>query len=428
MERWNHLGLHGSVATIPPYLLARKIPVNQNKLEAILSPNSAGAVLALIHAGQAVSRAQIMEVTGLSRSTVTQRLDTLLGTGFICAGSNETSTGGRPQGTFQINQDFGVMLLADIGAQQMQIALSDMLGQIQQRRQFQIEINDGPEKILGDVGHCFMDLLASSGKGIEEVKGIGIGIPSPVEFATGRLVRPPLMIGWDGCCVPDFFRHTFNCPIVLDKDVNLMALGEYRQIWPESTHLMFITISTGIGAGLVMDGRLQRGAQGGAGDVGHLFVGNTQAGALPLCRCGNTGCLEAYASGWAISKHLLERGHPQKSLTEIAQLAHQGDREVVNLLQSSGRFVGEALAQAVSLINPSLVVLGGTLAECQDHLLAGVRATIYRRSLPLATRSLQIVSSRLGELAALYGAAYLVRDLVYAPSAVNRALAQANQP
>ncbi|NVZ67210.1 ROK family protein, partial [Pseudomonas gingeri] len=123
------------------------------------------------------------------------------------------------------------------------------------------------------------------------------------------LVRPPLMIGWDGCCVPDFFRATFDCPIVLDKDVNLMALGEHRQIWPTSTHLMFLTISTGIGAGLVMDGRLQRGAQGAAGDIGHLFVGNTQLGELPLCRCGNTGCLEAYASGWAISKQLQADGY-----------------------------------------------------------------------------------------------------------------------
>lgn len=396
--------------------------MDQIKIEQMLSPNSAGALLALIYSGRAVSRAQIMQVTGLSRSTVSQRLDTLLGAGFICAASNESSTGGRPPATFQINQDFGVMLLADLGTQQMQIALSDMHGQIKQSRNYQIEINDGPEKILDDVKRSFLELLASNGNGIDDVKGIGIGMPSPVEFATGTLVRPPLMIGWDGCCVPDYFRRTFGCPIVLDKDVNLMALGEYREVWPESTHLMFITIDTGIGAGLIMDGRLQRGAQGGAGDIGHLFVGHTQTGDLPLCRCGNLGCLEAYAAGWAISKQLLEGGYPHNLVTDIAQLAHHGDQEVVSLLQSSGRFVGEALAQAVSLINPSLVVLGGRLAECQDHLLAGVRETIYRRSLPLATRSLQIVNSRLGDRAALAGAAHLVRDLVYAPYAVDRAL------
>lgn len=397
--------------------------MDQNKIEQMLSPNSAGALLALIYSGRAVSRAQIMQVTGLSRSTVSQRLDTLLGAGFIGAASNESSTGGRPQGTFQINQDFGVMLLADVGAQQMQIAVSDMHGQIKERRNYQIEINDGPETILGDVKRSFLELLATVGKGVGDVKGIGIGVPSPVEFATGKLVRPPLMVGWDGCCVPDYFRQIFNCPIVLDKDVNLMALGEFREIWPRSTHLMFITIGTGIGAGLIMDGRLQRGAHGGAGDIGHLYVGNTQTGEIPLCRCGNSGCLEAYAAGWAISKQLSETGYPNNLLTDIAQLARQGDLEVVNLLQSSGRFVGEALAQAVSLINPSLVVLGGTLAECQDHLLAGVRETIYRRSLPLATRSLQIVSSRLGDQAALSGAACLVRDLVYAPYAVDRVLA-----
>lgn len=398
--------------------------MNPSKIEELLSPNSAGAVLALIHSGRAVSRTRIMQVTGLSRSTVTQRLDALLAGGYIRPGSNEISTGGRPQGTFQLNQDFGVLLLADISAQKTQIALADMHGRIKVRRQFLSELNDGPEAVLGQVKAGFLELLAEAGLALPEVKGIGVGVPSPVEFATGRLVRPPLMAGWDGCCVPDFFRSTFPCPIVLDKDVNLMALGEFREVWPDTTHLMFITIGTGIGAGLVMEGHLQRGAQGGAGDVGHLCIGGGPGEAQPLCRCGNTGCLEAYASGWALSKQLLDRGHPPRTLAEIADLARHGDREVVSLLQTSGRFVGEAVAQAVSLINPSLVVLGGTLAECQDHLLAGVRETIYRRSLPLATRTLQVVNSRLGELAALHGAAHLVIDLVIAPATVNRALAQ----
>ncbi|KAF1019485.1 MAG: N-acetylglucosamine repressor [Pseudomonas sp.] len=397
--------------------------MKQTQIDEMLSPNSAGAVLALIHSGKAVSRVKIMEVTGLSRSTVGQRLETLLANGYICAADNEVSTGGRPSGRLQINRDFGVMLLADIGAQQMQIALSNMHGEMQQCEKFQIEINDGPEKILGAVNACFAQLLANAGKRISDVKGIGIGIPSPVEFATGTLVRPPLMIGWDGCCVPDYFRPSFDCPIVLDKDVNLMALGEYRQAWPDSSHLMFLTISTGIGAGMVMDGHLQRGAQGAAGDIGHFFVGNTQADELPLCRCGNTGCLEAYAAGWAITKHLNTRGYSgDTSLNGIIALAEEGDRTVLGLLQSSGRFVGEALAQAVSLINPSLVVVGGRLAECQDHLLAGVRETIYRRSLPLATRHLQVVNSQLGDMAALHGAACLVSDVVYAPAMVDQML------
>ncbi|MNG03657.1 N-acetylglucosamine repressor [compost metagenome] len=173
-----------------------------------------------------------------------------------------------------------------------------------------------------------------------------------------------------------------------------------------------------------MDGHLQRGAQGAAGDIGHFFVGNTQADELPLCRCGNFGCLEAYAAGWAITKQLQVLGYTNISLMDITALAKEGDRVVLGLLQASGRLVGEALAQAVSLINPSLVVLGGRLAECQDHLLAGVRETIYRRSLPLATRNLQVVNSQLGDMAALHGAAYLVSDLVYAPATVDQTLSR----
>lgn len=384
-----------------------------------------GGILALIRSGEAVTRAQIMAITGLSRSTVAQRLDALIAHGYIAPAATESSTGGRPAGAFQINADAGVMLLASIGAGAMQVAVCDMGRTILARQSHGVSVADGPIAVLGEVMAHFDQLLAEVKRTRADVKGIGIGVPGPVEFAEGRVVRPPIMTGWDGYRVPDFFAADYTCPIVVDKDANLMALGEHRGAWPDVTHMLFIKISTGIGTGLIMDGALQRGAQGAAGDLGRLFVGNIEPEHTENCRCGNTGCLEAYASGWAICRDLTARGHKAENVRDIAALAQQGVRDAIELLQTSGRLIGESVAVAVSLLNPSLVVLGGELALCQGYVLAAVRETVYRRSLPLATRNLQIATSKLGHDAGLMGAAQLVSDAVFAPAVVDSVLEQA---
>ena len=384
-----------------------------------------GGILALIRSGEAVTRAQIMAVTGLSRSTVAQRLDALIAHAYIAPAATENSTGGRPAGAFQINAEAGVMLLASIGAGAMQVAVCDMGRTILARQSHGVSVADGPIAVLGEVLAHFDQLLAEVNRTRADVKGIGIGVPGPVEFAEGRVVRPPIMTGWDGYRVPDFFAADFTCPIVVDKDANLMALGEHRGAWPDVTHMLFIKISTGIGTGLIMDGALQRGAQGAAGDLGHLFVGNIEPEHTENCRCGNTGCLEAYASGWAICRDLTARGYKAENVRDIAALAQQGVRDAIELLQTSGRLIGESVAVAVSLLNPSLVVLGGELALCQGYVLAAVRETVYRRSLPLATRNLQIATSKLGHDAGLMGAAQLVSDAVFAPAVVDSVLEQA---
>ena len=381
-----------------------------------------GQILALIRSGRATTRAQIMETTGLSRSTVAQRIDGLIGTGYIAAAANENSTGGRPTGSFQLNRDGGVMLLAAIGAGAMQVAVTDMQRGILARRQLGITIADGPDAVLSEASRQFKDVLKESGHRADEVKGIGIGVPGPVEFAQGRVVRPPIMTGWDGYRVPDFFAPHYACPVIVDKDVNVMALGEHREVSAATGHLLFIKVSTGIGAGIIMDGMLQRGAQGAAGDLGHFYIGNLVEGDLPLCRCGNRGCLEAYAAGWAISRELNEAGQSVAGVRDVARLANDGVPQAVALLQNSGRLIGETIAMAVSLLNPQLVVLGGELAQRQGYLLAAVRETVYRRSLPLATRNLQIVNSTLGADAGLSGAAHLVSDAIFAPAVVDLAV------
>ena len=181
--------------------------------------------------------------------------------------------------------------------------------------------------------------------------------------------------------VPGYVRHAFDVPVLVDKDVNIMALGEQRTHWPNHDNLLFIKAATGIGAGIISNGQLQRGAMGSPGDLGHIRVAR---GSHVICRCGNIGCLEALAGGPAIAATLTAGGAEMRTGDLIA-LVERGNPDAVAAIRQAGRDLGEVLATCVSLLNPSVIVLGGSLAAAGDHLLAGVREVVYNRSLPLAT-------------------------------------------
>jgi len=387
-------------------------------------PTGPGAVLALVRGGIATTRAELMAATGLSRSTMASRLEALVEAGHIEAAGTGGATGGRRANSFRLRPDSGVLLVADIGGSHIHTALTDMAGEIlvSDRRPF--DVAKGPLKVLNEVAAGFDQLCVESGDVHHKVRGIGVGVPGPVEAATGRVVSPPIMTGWDGYRVPDFFRERFDCPVLVDKDTNLMALGEHRANWPAEEHLLFVKAGTGIGSGLVLGGRLHRGAQGAAGDIGHVpapGVDETSDDA-PRCRCGQSGCLEALAGGWALVRELKAAGHRVRTTDDVVRLVRDGDGDAVRLLRQAGRLLGQALADTVSLLNPSLLVIGGGLAYAQEHLLAGVREMTYRRSLPLATRELRVALSPLRTAAGVVGAAHEVADALFDPAAVDAEL------
>jgi predicted NBD/HSP70 family sugar kinase len=230
------------------------------------------------------------------------------------------------------------------------------------------------------------------------------------------------MPGWDGFDVPGFVRSELaemsdRSSVIVDNDVNIMALGEHFIGFRDVDHLLFIKVATGIGSGIISDGALRRGAQGAAGDMGHIQVPHDVDA---VCRCGNIGCLEAVASGTAIAGRLREAGLDATSSHDVVALARGGSVLANRLLRDAGRTIGEVLASAVSLLNPSVIVIGGPLAEVGDPLLAGVREVVYRRSLPLATAQLQIVPASAGDMSGVVGAAVMVIDDVLAPEAVDR--------
>ncbi|MFF5675207.1 ROK family protein [Streptomyces hygroscopicus] len=387
-------------------------------------PTGPGAVLALIRGGRATTRAQLMAATGLSRSTMATRLEALSEAGYLEVSGAADSTGGRPAGSFRLRPDSGVLLVADIGGSHVHTALADMACDVLASHRRDLDVAEGPEVVLGQVAADFQRLLKEAGESAGRVRGIGVGVPGPVEAGTGRVVSPPIMTGWDGYTVPDFFRDTYDCLVLADKDTNLMALGEHRVNWPDVPHLLFVKAGTGIGSGLVLGGRLHHGSQGAAGDIGHIpapGLDETSPDA-PLCRCGNSGCLEALTGGWALVRDLTAAGHEVATTDDVVNLVRSGNGDAVRLLRHAGRLLGQGVADAVSLLNPSILVVGGGLAHAQEHLIAGIREVTYRRSLPLATRDLRVVLSPLATRAGVTGAAHMVADALFDPAAVDAQL------
>lgn len=383
------------------------------------SSSGAGELLQLMLDGVPRTRAELISMTGLARSTVAGRVDALLAAGLLAPSGEAASTGGRPPVRFAFNPDAGVVVGADLGATHSLVALSDLRGRVLVEQGHHIDISSGPRPVLDQLVDTARALLEGAGRRPEEVAGVGIGVPGPVEHSTGRPALPPIMPGWDGFDIPGYVQQSLAAPVLVDNDVNLMALGEHATAYPDVEHLVFVKVATGIGAGVISGGRLHRGAQGSAGDLGHVAAPN--GGDAP-CTCGNVGCLEAVASGPAIVRGLRARGIEAVDSQGVVTLAKQGDLEAAAAVREAGREIGRVLATCVSLLNPSVIVVGGVMAQASEHLLAGIREIVYGRSLPLATGELQIVASRTGGHAGVIGAATMVVQHVLSADEVERQL------
>ncbi|MDP9188421.1 MAG: ROK family transcriptional regulator [Actinomycetota bacterium] len=379
----------------------------------------AGAVLRLIRDGDAVTRADLARATGLARSTVAQRVDALLAHSLVYETGGNPSTGGRPPSILAFNDGGGVILAADLGATHSRVGVTDLAGEPLIERAADIDISLGPEAVLEWVQSRFSEMLAEAGRQATDVRGIGIGVPGPVSFSEGKPVNPPIMPGWDGFSIPGWFASRYEAPVLVDNDVNIMALGEHWTRWREIEHLLFIKIGTGIGCGIVAGGRIHRGAEGAAGDIGHIRIsGNDDV----VCRCGNIGCLEAVAGGGALAARLSEKGIEAANARDVVRLVRAGDPAATQAVREAGRRLGEVLASCVNFFNPRVIVIGGDLGGAHEQLLAGIREVTFMRSLPLATGALRIVPSELGDRAGVIGAAVLVIEHVLAPDVIDRVI------
>ncbi len=380
----------------------------------------AGNVLQLIRSGQASTRADVATLTGWARSTVTQRLEALVAGGLIQPAGELPSTGGRPASLLAFNANAGVVLAAEVGATHVRTAITDLSATVLCDIHDDIPAAEGPERILTLIDERFEQLLKQSLRVHSDVFGVGIGLACPTEFATGRPVNPPIMPGWDGFEVGRWMHARWNAPALVDNEVNMMAVGEHATNWAGENELLCIKVGTGIGCGIISRGEIHRGAQGAAGDIGHIRVeGHDDV----VCPCGNIACLEAVAGGEALAHRLARQGIAAENSRDVVKLVRQGNRDAIQLVRESGRLLGHVLAGAVNLLNPSVIVIGGDIAQAEEHLFAGLRETVYQRSLPLATKHLRIVASRLSDRAAVIGAAVTVIEHTLSPDTIDLTLA-----
>ncbi|OQR61369.1 sugar kinase [Streptomyces maremycinicus] len=388
---------------------------------------SAGDLLELVRKGRATTRGALQQATGLSRATVGQRLDRLFRAGWLREGAGgpvDSPLGGRPSITLEFDDAHAVVLAADLDTRHARAAVLTLTGEILAEHGGTLVIEDGPDAVLGELGGWFAELLEKAGHRPDEVCGIGLAVPGPVDSETGRVVQPPIMPGWDGYDIrgrlsraftertaggtAGGFGGTVSVPVLVDNDANLMAYGEQRTGYADCSAFVLVKVSTGIGAGVVVDGSIFRGIDGGAGDIGHIRVG-----AEALCRCGSYGCLAAVASGGAVARRLAEAGVAASSGSDVRDLLAAGHPEAAAFAREAGRRVGDVLATVVTLLNPGVLMIAGDLAG--TAFLTGVRELLYQRALPRSTAHLDVVTSRLGERAGLVGAGALVVEHLYAP-------------
>jgi predicted NBD/HSP70 family sugar kinase len=369
-----------------------------------LAPDLA-RVLGYLRDGSPRTRAQLAELSGLARSTLSSRLDQLVSDGLVEAVAGGVSSGGRPAGFLAFRPAARILLAIDLGATHGVVALTDLAGTVLESEATALRIADGPEPTLDWALATAERLRAQVGRSVDEIVGVGIGLPGPVEHSTGLPTNPPIMPGWDGFDVPGYIRARYDVPVLVDNDVNLLALGEHATVWRRVDDLLFVKVATGIGAGIISGGTLQRGAQGSAGNLGHVrvpFSSRTPAHGRP------DDDLEALASGPVLARALAQAGRSSLSSSDVVELARAGDSEAIEAIRQAGRDIGEVLSTCIDLLNPSVIVIGGSLAEAGDLLLAAVREVVYRQSTPLATRHLTITESLAGETGGVIGAATML--------------------
>lgn len=377
----------------------------------------AAIVRSLCRAGVPLSRQRLGSELRLGRNSLGAELRRLAGLGLVEEGDAEPSNGGRPSRRVRVPPGAGLIAALDIGGTSIGVAVTTLTSDVVAARSAPSMLADGPEAVLAR-GYALVDeLLDEHGLAADAIRAVGVGVPGPVWEPEGDTFSPPAPSRWEGYPIRAAVAERFSAPTFVDNDANVMAIGEHlRGAGRGVDDFLFVKLGMGIGAGIVSGGRLVRGAVGGAGELGHVVV---EPGSEIVCPCGNAGCLQAFVGGPGLARAaeaaaddgsspelraIRERKRAPLDPTDLAAAARSADPAAVALVRAAGRRFGSALAATVSLLNPALIVLGGGIVGLGDAFLAEIRTTVYRQSLPLATRNLPIVRTELGSRVGVVGA------------------------
>lgn len=360
-------------------------------------------VVDLVRRGRASTRQQLAQMTGMGRNTISSLLNTAVSLGLVAPNGSGPSTGGRAPATWRFRQEDGLVLVAGVHSSTLRLAVTDLGGAPVECRTLPWSITRGPAPTLAEAAARLRDMVGPLDR---PVWAAGASLPGPIDQESGRPTAPPIMPGWDGFDVVAVMEEALGVPVVTSNDVNTMLLGHAVTLQDQAHRrprdILYLQVGTGIGAGLMSNGLLHRGADGAAGDIGHVRVTGNDA---VVCRCGRTGCLEAVAGGWAVmrdarragaegtSPFLHERLADSGDLTidDVVAGVAAGDTECVTLMVRSATAVGDALAMIVSFFNPGQVVLAGPMPQGCPLFLQVARRIVDERALALATHDLELV-------------------------------------
>ena len=385
------------------------LPTEQN----VKGFNKHAALDLIRFAAGGMSRSDLADKMGLTRAAVSLIVNDLVESGVVQEAEIRSAPSGRPPVTLEINPQRGLVGGVDIGATHISIAVADFTARILKEVEIAFDIKNPPAVCLELIEKSLLELLGVQGLSRSDLAAVGVGVPGPVITEAGMVISPPIMPGWDRFPIRATLENMWGCPVTLNNDAELGALGEWAYgAGRGERNIAYIKVGSGIGAGLILNKQIYGGTTGAAGEIGHITIEENG----PLCNCGNRGCLEAFAGGYAIAREaqaviqsgkrtLLAEFPPEKiNARMVADAARRGDLHAQEILRRAGSHIGVALASLVNLFNPSMVIVGGGVAEAGDILTTSIRDAVRERAMRASEQSVRIVTAMLGRRSVLIGA------------------------
>ena len=361
----------------------------------------------------AMTQAELARLSGLSHASVSNIVRDLTGDGTASIAA--VMRNGRRASEVRLNPDAGVVAGVDFGNRHVRVAIADLarnvLGEAYARLPQGHHARQGIEQCI----RMLHRLLAQAERSTADLKAVAVGIPGPIVEATGRVGSPTILPGWSDVDIAGAFRHEIGIAVSVDNDANLGALAE--SLWGNGRGMRdfaYLKVSTGIGAGLFLNGALYRGAAGTAGEIGHTTIDEDG----PLCKCGNRGCLETMAAAPAMLDLLRGSFGDTFTLEDLLRLCVEGDTSCRRVIADAGRHIGVALANLCNLVNPQVIIVGGELTMAADVLFPAIEESLARRAIPVAAQATKVVPGALAERTAVLGGVALALQEATQPTSV----------
>ncbi|MER7813158.1 ROK family transcriptional regulator [Streptomyces sp900116325] len=360
-------------------------------------------VVRAVRMAGSLTQAEIARGTGLSAATVSNIVRELKDGGTVEV--TPTSAGGRRARSVSLSGDAGIVIGVDFGHTHLRVAVGNLAHQVLAEESEPLDVDASSAQGFGRAEQLVKRLIETTGISPGKVIGVGLGVPGPIDVESGTLGSTSILPGWTGINPSEELAARLGVPVYVDNDANLGALGEL--VWGSGRgvkDLAYIKVASGVGAGLVIDGHIYRGPGGTAGEIGHITLDESG----PVCRCGNRGCLETFTAARYVLPLLRPSHGPDLTMERVVQLAREGDPGCRRVIGDVGRHIGSGVANLCNLLNPSRVVLGGSLAEAGELVLAPIRDSVSRYAIPSAGRQLSVLPGALGARAEVLGALALV--------------------